>query len=42
MFEQQLKVIDCHIYENLDEDGEPLIWKEVEEVIPPLLSFFLF
>ena len=37
MFEQQLRVIDCHIYENLDEDGEPLIWKEVGKVI---LFFF--
>lgn len=23
LFEQQLKMIDSHTYENLDEDGEP-------------------
>ncbi|XP_022246587.1 uncharacterized protein LOC106463400 isoform X1 [Limulus polyphemus] len=30
LFEQQLRVIDNHTYENIDEDGEPLIWKEIE------------
>ncbi|KAG8177744.1 hypothetical protein JTE90_008847 [Oedothorax gibbosus] len=29
LFEQQLSVIDCHIYVNVDEDGEPLMWKEL-------------
>ncbi|KFM68304.1 Tyrosine-protein phosphatase non-receptor type 12, partial [Stegodyphus mimosarum] len=29
MFEQQLNVIDNHTYENIDEDGEPLMWKEL-------------
>ncbi|XP_071041501.1 uncharacterized protein [Parasteatoda tepidariorum] len=29
LFEQQLNVIDCHPYVNIDEDGEPLIWKEL-------------
>ncbi|XP_029828195.3 uncharacterized protein LOC8026584 isoform X2 [Ixodes scapularis] len=27
LFEQQLRVIDSHTYENLDEDGEPLLGK---------------
>ncbi|CAN7989109.1 unnamed protein product [Ixodes hexagonus] len=27
LFEQQLRVIDSHTYENLDEDGEPLMGK---------------
>ncbi|XP_055944689.1 uncharacterized protein LOC129975630 [Argiope bruennichi] len=31
LFEQQLNVIDCHIYVNLDEDGEPLMWKELSK-----------
>ncbi|XP_023236807.1 uncharacterized protein DDB_G0283357-like isoform X1 [Centruroides sculpturatus] len=31
MFEQQLRVIDSHTYENLDEDGEPLVWKELRD-----------
>ncbi|XP_076340121.1 uncharacterized protein LOC143240839 [Tachypleus tridentatus] len=31
LFEQQLRVIDNHTYENIDEDGEPLIWKEIEQ-----------
>ncbi|XP_015918846.2 uncharacterized protein [Parasteatoda tepidariorum] len=30
LFEQQLRVIDNHTYENLDEDGEPLILKELQ------------
>lgn len=29
LFEQQLKIIDAHTYENLDEDGEPLILKSI-------------
>lgn len=28
LFEQQLKMIDDHTYENLDEDGEPLMLRE--------------
>ncbi|GBM96548.1 Tyrosine-protein phosphatase non-receptor type 12 [Araneus ventricosus] len=31
LFEQQLRVIDSHTYENLDEDGEPLILKELQK-----------
>lgn len=31
MFEQQLRVIDSHTYENVDEDGEPLVWKELRD-----------
>ncbi|KAF8782773.1 Tyrosine-protein phosphatase non-receptor like protein [Argiope bruennichi] len=31
LFEQQLRVIDSHTYENLDEDGEPLILKELHK-----------
>lgn len=27
LFEQQLRIIDSHTYENLDEDGEPLLGK---------------
>lgn len=27
LFEQQLRIIDSHTYENLDEDGEPLLDK---------------
>lgn len=29
LFEQQLKIIDAHTYENLDEDGEPLILRSM-------------
>ncbi|RWS15342.1 tyrosine phosphatase-like protein [Dinothrombium tinctorium] len=29
LFEQQLKLIDAHTYENLDEDGEPLILSRI-------------
>lgn len=29
LFEQQLKMIDTHTYENIDEDGEPLILREL-------------
>ncbi|GFY77422.1 tyrosine-protein phosphatase non-receptor type 12 [Trichonephila inaurata madagascariensis] len=45
LFEQQLRVIDSHTYENLDEDGEPLILKELhkeediyEDILDPLLE----
>ncbi|GFT68728.1 tyrosine-protein phosphatase non-receptor type 12 [Nephila pilipes] len=31
LFEQQLNVIDCHTYVNVDEDGEPLMWKELSK-----------
>ncbi|KFM74599.1 hypothetical protein X975_02598, partial [Stegodyphus mimosarum] len=31
LFEQQLRVIDSHTYENLDQDGEPLILKELNQ-----------
>ncbi|RWS26320.1 tyrosine phosphatase-like protein, partial [Leptotrombidium deliense] len=30
LFEQQLKLIDAHTYENLDEDGEPLMLTRTE------------
>lgn len=33
LFEQQLRVIDSHTYENLDEDGEPLILKELHHQV---------
>lgn len=33
LFEQQLRVIDSHTYENLDEDGEPLILKELHQQV---------
>ena len=29
LFEQQLKIIDAHTYENLDEDGEPLFLRSL-------------
>ncbi|XP_064488282.1 uncharacterized protein LOC135400367 [Ornithodoros turicata] len=29
LFEQQLRIIDSHTYENLDEDGEPLLGKGI-------------
>jgi len=29
LFQQQLKIIDAHTYENLDEDGEPLILRSI-------------
>ncbi|GFR31115.1 tyrosine-protein phosphatase non-receptor type 12 [Trichonephila clavata] len=49
LFEQQLRVIDSHTYENLDEDGEPLILKELhkeediyEDILdPPLEDNFI-
>ncbi|GIY37360.1 tyrosine-protein phosphatase non-receptor type 12 [Caerostris darwini] len=37
LFEQQLNVIDCHIYVNVDGDGEPLMWKELSK---SKLTFF--
>ncbi|XP_054720691.1 uncharacterized protein LOC129230317 [Uloborus diversus] len=44
LFEQQLRVIDSHTYENLDEDGEPLILRELnhkeediyEDILEPI------
>ncbi|GFR28331.1 tyrosine-protein phosphatase non-receptor type 12 [Trichonephila clavata] len=31
LFEQQLNVIDCHTYVNVDEVGEPLMWNELSK-----------
>ena len=31
LFEQQLKIIDAHTYENLDEDGHPLLFRSIND-----------
>ncbi|KAI1301583.1 Tyrosine-protein phosphatase non-receptor type 12 [Halotydeus destructor] len=31
LFRQQLKIIDAHTYENLDEDGQPLLFRSVDD-----------
>lgn len=31
LFEQQLKMIDAHTYENLDEDGQPILFRSLSD-----------